>query len=410
MTRGESILAVAADDAVPREMLDAAQIVDLPGRYLLPGLVDAHQHIATPPDRPAAERMLRRALRSGITLVRIMGDDLRQVADLARASLVGQIDAPDLRTAALFAGPSFFTDPRTVAACAGAVPGEVPWMQAITEDTDLGTAVAMARGTGAAAIKIYADLPKKLVTAVAEEAHRQGLGVWAHAAVFPAGPRDLVEAPADVMSHATLLAYEGVAVRSFAERATVPIEHARFRGGDDPAVRGVLDAMRRRGTILDATGSLLAHAEGFDEDDARTTAALVRQAHRAGVPICAGTDYETAVDDPYPALHEEIEYLVERAGMTAAEAIRAATLIGARAAGEGDRRGSVESEKLADLVVLARDPYADVRNLRSVEMTVKRGRVRSRDDLAECPVTAPAREIEPGGAQVIGEVGGANPR
>ncbi|GAA0496570.1 amidohydrolase [Paractinoplanes deccanensis] len=371
MTYGQEIVWLGPDGDVPPD----ADVVDLTGRYMIPGLVDAHQHIATPPDRVAAEKILRRQLYGGITLTRILGDDLRQVADLARASLTGEIPAPDLRTAALFAGPSFFTDPRTAAATRGAVPGETPWMRAVTPGTDLPLAVAMARGIGATAVKIYADLPAPLVHAIAAEAHRQGLAVWAHAAVFPAGPGDLVRAGADVLSHATLLAYEGAAtvVRSFAERAAVPIEHHRFRSGADASVRDVLAAMRANGTILDATGSLLAHAEGFTEDDARTTALLIREAHRAGVEICAGTDYETPDEAAYPALHDEAEYLVSEGGLTPAEALRAATLAGARAAGEGATRGSVEPGKLADLVVLTADPHADISNLRTVETTIKRG-------------------------------------
>src|SRR3546814_6326172 len=104
--------------------LAGAEVVDLGGQYLLPGLIDSHQHLATPPDRRRAEALMRRDLYGGITAVRIMADDLRPIAELARASLVGEIAGPDLYFAALVAGPSFFEDPRTKAIAAGAVPGE----------------------------------------------------------------------------------------------------------------------------------------------------------------------------------------------------------------------------------------------------------------------------------------------
>ncbi|MFD0327646.1 hypothetical protein ACFQZC_03900 [Streptacidiphilus monticola] len=108
---GERIVAVAPDAAaaVPVD----AEVVDLAGHWLIPGLIDSHQHVATPPNRPVAEAVLRRDLLGGVTATRDMADDLRQVADLARASLVGEIAAPDLHYAALMAGPSFFDDPRT---------------------------------------------------------------------------------------------------------------------------------------------------------------------------------------------------------------------------------------------------------------------------------------------------------
>ena len=81
-------------------------------------------------------------------------------------------------------------------------------MRAVTPSTDLTLAMAEAKGTGATAIKIYADLPGDLVRRITGEAHRQHLLVWAHAAVFPASPREVVDAGVDVVSHSCLLAYQ----------------------------------------------------------------------------------------------------------------------------------------------------------------------------------------------------------
>jgi imidazolonepropionase-like amidohydrolase len=72
--------------------------------------------------------------------------------------------------------------------------------------------------------------------------------------------------------------------------------------------------------------------------------------------------------------------LLGRAGLTPLEAIRAATLTGARTMGEEREMGSVAPGKLADLVVLARDPLASLANVRSVVLTVKRGREYRRAD------------------------------
>ncbi|MBR7831133.1 hypothetical protein KDK95_32810, partial [Actinospica sp. MGRD01-02] len=186
---GERIRLIAPDADVPAELLELADtVVELDGRHVIPGLIDSHQHIATPPDRPTAEATLARDLYGGITATRDMADDLRQVSDLARAALVGEIPAPDIHYAALMAGPGFFDDPRTWQVSQGATPGQVPWMQAVDAGTDLPLAVAMARGTYATAIKVYADLPGETVAAITAEAHRQNIAVWAHAAVFPATP------------------------------------------------------------------------------------------------------------------------------------------------------------------------------------------------------------------------------
>jgi imidazolonepropionase-like amidohydrolase len=362
------------------------RVVDVAGRYVIPGLVDSHQHIATPPDRAAAEAVLRRHVYSGVTVIRSMADDLRQVGDLARATLVGEIAGPDIVYAALMAGPEFFVDPRTIAVSQGEIPGSVPWMQAVTPETDLSLAVAMARGTGARAIKLYADLPAETVTAIVAEAHRQGVLVWAHTAVFPAMPRDVVAAGVDVVSHVGMFAYAGSAHSPTGYADKKPIGAAELEGALDLPIDALVRQMSRQGTILDATANLYRRKdEARDRNDSRPSEAafaarLVQHAHRAGIEISAGTDYETDPDDPFPALYQELEFLVKECGLTPGEVLRSATLVGARAAGAGDSRGSIEVGKIADFVVLAEDPLEDVSNLRSIEMTVKRGRSYNRKD------------------------------
>ena len=155
-----------------------------------------------------------------------MADDLRQVGDLARACLVGEIPGPDIHYAALMAGPGFFDDPRTWQVSQGETPGQVPWMQAITDETDLVIATALARGTHASAIKVYADLSADLVAAIVTEAHRQGIPVWAHLSVFPALPLDVVGAGVDVVSHVSLLPWQTRADAAATYKTRAPIDPA----------------------------------------------------------------------------------------------------------------------------------------------------------------------------------------
>lgn len=139
-----------------------AQIVDGTGWYAIPGLIDSHVHLATMPASDIARRHLRRQIYSGITLVRDMAGDTRNLADLSRAAQIDEIESPDIYYSALMAGPSFFTDPRTRTSALGVEPGNVPWMQAITKETDLTLAVAQAKGTWASGIKLYANLSGNL--------------------------------------------------------------------------------------------------------------------------------------------------------------------------------------------------------------------------------------------------------
>lgn len=380
---GPVIRSVGDDADTAAAVAEGAEVVGLDGLFVTPGLVDAHQHLATPPDRPVAEAVLRRLVHSGVTAVRDMADDLRQVGDLARAARVGEIAAPDIHYAALMAGPGFFDDPRTHQVTRGAVPGHVPWMQAVTDTTDLPLAVAMARGTSARAIKVYADLDAPLVAAITAEAHRQGIPVWAHAAVFPATPGEVVAAGVDTVSHVTLLAHEAAEGPLTSYRDKPPVAHESLVTGEDARLDALFARMRGQGVVLDATAGMWASdaLAGDDPESAgrarrqtELAVALTAQAHRAGVELATGTDYETPPGEPFPALYEELAFLVKRCGIPVRDVLRSATLVGARSAGTADLTGTVEPGRQADFAVFGRDPLADIDHLRTITLTVKRGR------------------------------------
>lgn len=384
---GSVITEVGPDGTVA--VPEGASVVDVTGRFVIPGLIDAHQHIATPPNRPIAEAVLRRQVYGGVTATRDMADDLRQIGDLARATLIGELPGPDIHYAALMAGPGFFDDPRTWQVSQGATPGHVPWMQAIDDSTDLPLAVAMARGTYATAIKVYAELPGATVAAIVAEARRQGIGVWAHAAVFPATPAEVVAAGVDAVSHVTLLAQQTADDFLTSYKTKAPLDVERLVREGDPRLDALFAQMVERGTVLDATASMWTWlAEDADDAEGKAralandalSARITADAHRAGVMIATGTDYENSPDHPFPSLHTELVYLAERCGVPAEQVIRCATLVGAISMGMQDVRGTVEAGKLADFVVLAADPIADLANLSSIEYTVKRGRRFDRAD------------------------------
>ncbi|WP_266182773.1 amidohydrolase family protein [Dyella humicola] len=395
LVHGERIVAVGPHGSLAGSQGKGVRTVDLHGSYVIPGLIDSHVHMATPPNAKRAQANLRRNLYAGVTGVRDMADDLRSVGELAREARAGEIPAPDIYYAAVMAGPEFFADPRVGAASFGVAPGKSPWMQAIDEKTDLREAVTLARGTSATAIKVYADLPPDLVASITQEAHRQHLMVWAHSAVFPTRPADVIAAGADVVSHACYLAYqlEPVMLKSYEDHT--PFHEALLApSGDDPVMAGLYRDMLKHGTILDATGSLFvrydaerkAHPERHPlRCTGPTTIRLVRQAWQAGVPISTGTDNDPGVDDAWPSVFDEIFFLAHDVGMPPLQVIHSATLIGAEAAGQAHDMGSIEAGKLANFAVLSADPLKDIGNLRSVRMTVKRGHVYPRTDYR--PVT-----------------------
>jgi imidazolonepropionase-like amidohydrolase len=382
VVEGERIVAVLPD-AQAEAQAKGAQFVDLHGQHLVPGLIDTHVHLATPPDAAEARKTLRRQLYSGVTAVRSMADDVRSVGELSRQALVGEIPSPDIHYAALMAGPGFFKDPRTIAVTRGRTPGQTPWMQAIDDRTDLVLAVAMARGTSADGIKLYADMPGPLLARITAEAHRQGIPVWAHAAVFPAMPADDVAAGVDVISHSCPLAYEASPHKPASYHERTPVDESAFRDGRMPAsVTDLFATMAARGIILDATNLVhVRHVEEYAREkkgapprcSAELTLRLTAQAFRQGVAISSGTDGDNPDEAPFPSLHDELDLLAGPVGMPPMEVLRAATATAARALGQDKTMGTIEPGKLANLVVLSQDPLADIDHLRSVTETVKRG-------------------------------------
>ena len=400
LVSGDRIEKVFPDSALKGKAAPKARVVDLRGRYLMPGLIDSHVHLATPPNRRQAEAVLRRDVYGGVTAVRDMADDLRAVGDIARATLVGEIAGSDIYYAALMAGPDFFTDKRTVQVTAGAVPGQVPWMQAITNATDLPLTVAMAKGTDATAIKLYADLTPDQAARITAAAHQQHMLVWAHATLYPAKPSEVVTAGVDAISHACLLVRESEAPVPRWSEPRSPVRLDAFRTGKNPALARLFGDMVRRGTILDATVWTYGPPDPVSTTNPPQPAscddvvggAITGQAWRAGVQVSAGTDAIAPWTDHWPDLFHELDKLVANAGMSPAAVIHSATLVSARAAGQNLAMGSIEPGKLANLVVLARSPLETLANLRTVVMTVKRGRVFERlafVPLVEADITDP---------------------
>ena len=363
-------------ESVPRE--------DLAGKFVIPGLIDTHVHLATDPSsvddsRVRVESRLRRTLLGGVTTVRDMAGDARTLAGLARDTRVGDIVGPTIYYSALFAGPEFFTDPRVVATSRGETVGQAPWARAVTPNTDWRQVIAEARGTGARGIKLYADFTADILQPLVTEAHRQGLPVWAHAALIPAYPQDLVNAGVDVVSHAPLLAREADSVPvGYRDRYRVNYPGLAVT---HPAIRRLIDAMLAKKTIVEPTLFVFFDGDSIDAR-ARWAAAITAELYRRGVFLAAGTDGIIGVEGDtlpsgpiLPHLHDELELLVKQSGLTPASALIAATGTAARAIGIDSLVGTITPGKLADLVVLSADPLANIRNTRKIEWVMRGGRI-----------------------------------
>ena len=335
--------------------------IELGGRYLLPGLIDAHAHI----ESPAAAL---RALQSGVTTARVLGDTYLQAIgtrDLVRA---GHVPGPELLVSPGHIRPKpglafFMVYPQFGDAINGELRGSDRIAEATLALIDRGADVIKVGASERAGLANTdprkPELTEAEMRAAVNEAAKKGLFVAAHA-------------------HAR----EGAAN---AVRAGVrSIEHGTWV--DDET----LVEMKRRGTFFVPTLAVmspLGDPHGNSADDValqlRTQSmmgplrAAVRKAHELGVSISAATDGSYADQDDTGRIRvaHEIAMLREHAGFTPIESITAATLNGARVLGIESRTGVVRVGLEADLVVYDGDPLVDSRTFFEPRLVISNGQV-----------------------------------
>ncbi len=354
----EGKIAAVADRA-PAAAAGIRQI-DMKGRFLLPGLIDAHAHI----ESPAAAL---RAVQSGVTTARVLGDTFLQATDTRELIRLGHVPGPEMLVSPGHIRPKpgiafFMVYPEF----GDVIDGELRGPDRIAA----ATRALIAKG--ADVIKVGAS--ERAGLANTDPRRPELTEAEIHAAVVEAAKKGLF-----VAAHAH--AREGCAN---AVRAGVrSIEHGTWV--DDET----LAEMRRRGTFFVPTlaaMSPLADPKGNSADDValrlRTQAmmgplrAAVRKAHALGVVIAASTDGSYA-DDDIGGLRvaQDIALLREFGGMTPLESITAATLNGARVTGIDSRTGTIRVGLEADLVAYDGDPLADGRALFEPRLVVSDGKI-----------------------------------
>jgi len=335
--------------------------IDLGGRHLLPGLIDAHSHIESP---DAALR----ALKSGVTTSRVLGDTNLQASGTRDLIRSGYVPGPELLVSPGHIRPKpgiafYMVYPQF----GDAIEGELRGPERIAE----ATRALIAKG--ADVIKVGASERAGLATTDPRKPELTADEI--HAAVTEAAKQGLF-----VAAHAH--AREGAAN---AVRAGVrSIEHGTWI--DDET----LAEMKRRGTYFVPTLAVmspLGDPQGNSADDValqlRTQSmmgplrAAVRKAHALGITIAAATDgsYADKDDTGRIRIAHEIEILREHIGFTPLESITAATLNGARVLGIESRTGTVRVGMEADLVAFDGDPLADSKSFFEPRLVVSDGKI-----------------------------------
>ena len=359
---------------------DSVQSIKLKGKFVVPGLIDAHVHFATDPTeerRDNAEKVLKKMLLTGVTSVRDMAGDARALSSLSRDALVGDIVAPNIYYSSLMAGSKFFSDPRTITSAQGGVSGKMPYMKAIDDNSNMVIAVAEAKGTGASGIKMYKDLSNNQIVKIVEEAKRQNFPVWSHAALQIAKPSEIISSGVISVSHANMLVYEKDDSESLIQSW---ISHK--SGGKDKEYwdkeyekldfSELYKLMINHNVVLDATMSVLVIYKNHPKMiwPYEIGKRIIQQAHKTGVLIAAGSDSDQSTFVQY-----EMKLLVNECGFSPLEAIIAATKYSAMATGILEREGTVEVGKKANLLFLNSNPIENIGNIGDIFLVVKNGKL-----------------------------------
>ncbi len=345
-------------------------VVDGTARTLIPGLVDCHVHYSSPggPDwiarftDPPVTISLRAAelagvsLRSGITSAREVGAPDGLNIALARAAAAGQFPAPHIRAAGTWIAHS-----GTYVSFARHVGDARELRSAIQQEVAAGAdliKVALApwnegmrpEGAPETAIPFDADL----LSVAVSEAHAAGLTIACHAN-DPDSCHIAARAGVDSLEHGMFLEESDLAAMAANGTVLVP-------------TLSVWDDWLFYAREMDWPATRLRRAEQLRE----ASRAAMAGAIRAGVSIAAGTDAGGG-SVRHGRLAREIELMIE-CGMQPTAALLAATQNGARLMGEANERGTIEIGKIADLVLLDRNPLDEPAAIRSIAAVFQAGR------------------------------------
>lgn len=351
-----------AGEAVP----EGARVVDVGGRTLMPGLINCHVHVhggrrlvghGAEPELPGTsgyflQAGLRDCLRMGVTTIRDVGSPVRgQPQEARQAMRYGAFRGPRLLTcgqiiSATAPGGRFYGDMYREADG----PDEI--RKAVREQLRGGADFIKVMTCGARSNELEDPDPVQLtepeLAAVVDEGHRMGMRVAAHVEGLD-GTTAAIEHGMDTIEHGMYLCQHPELLERMAARGQflVPTLSGYYWMGGfgdaiDPATAHVDPEMLP--SIVE-----LAHYNLSQGSES------LRAASEAGVPIALGSDREGVAGDD--AALELVRMVFH--GLSAREALHAATGAAARAIGLEEFVGTVEPRMLADLIVVDGDPVAE---------------------------------------------------
>jgi imidazolonepropionase-like amidohydrolase len=373
---------------------EGAQIINANGKFLIPGLWDMHAHFES-----GGAALFPALIANGVTSVREMGGSGEQALALRERVKSGSLLGPRIKAAGLILeSPRFiqFVESLNVGSFTGKRIG-------VANADDARRAIEANVKMGADFLKIRTSASRDSYLAIAAEAKRAGLPLAGH---LPEGispleasdagqrsfehgwpmlgkiPEDkLKEIAARLIKNDTHVTPTLVAGRGYRE---TPDTEALAVIDDKAGLRDIrrkyvpqplADFWRKQIEMKKAETKL--DWQAILENNLQ----IFRALRKAGVKMMTGTDLGAPLCYPGFGLHDELELLVSRVGLTPAEALQSATRIPAEFMGMGASLGTVEKGKLADLTLLEANPLSDITNTRKIAAVVVGGRLFGKAEL-----------------------------
>ncbi len=374
------------------ELPTGARVVDCRGKFIIPGLIDAHVHLVHLADlsHVAGDQFLPMFLANGVTSVRDTGDAIVAQAVIARYAQ----QHPELCPRVFLCSPLIDRDPVFHHGTGHAItdPAQVP---AFVKDM---------AGWNTSTLKIYVGTPAVIGRQVIKEGHRAGMKVTAHLGVYSA--QDATLDGIDCLEH-----IESVFNYIIPPEVTKQTDYRANLDLHNPLADALLAALAEHHVNVDPTlvvfrnmiylndveevnkSTDLDHVprrmldywhsyrqgSNLPPSTRETRRKLIAKyqeltglLHRSGVRLLCGTDSPEPFVPPGYSMHQELEMLVG-SGLTAAEALAAGTINVAQALNQQDELGTVTAGKQADLVILDADPTKDIRHVRKIHAVIHGG-------------------------------------
>jgi imidazolonepropionase-like amidohydrolase len=333
-----------------------AAALDLKGKWLLPGFVDAHAHIAN----LAAARL---ALQSGVTTARDLGVNHFVDIGIRELNHAGITDLPEIIAAGYHIRPrpaeELFIDlPKLADLMGKQVGGAENLRRVVRAQIERGVNVIKIMATERAGLpdtdprkRVFND---EEIGAIVDEARKSGIYVAAHAH-GDEGAYAAVKAGARSIEHGTYLSDQTLTLMK--ERGTYFV----------PTIATVIDLIEPGGDYDNATLSIRGRHMLLRLRE------VAARAWKMRIKLIAGTDTGYGSQSNRRMPHEVIE--LAGIGMPAMEAIKAATSVSAECLGIEQRVGSIKPGLEADFVVVERDPLSEIKNLQDIILVVNNGKV-----------------------------------